>query len=83
MAAVGIDDPWRYVGDDPGIVRPADAPQTWGDPSRARQDLGWEPTTSLAELIQAMVAVDVERIANWGRGISVVPLAAYLRDLHT
>jgi GDPmannose 4,6-dehydratase len=64
FAAVGIDEPWPYVRHDPGIARPVDPPQTWGDPSRARQDLGWEPTTTLAELIQAMVAVDVERLRS-------------------
>jgi GDPmannose 4,6-dehydratase len=62
FGCVGIDDPWRYVREDPELLRPADAPQTWGDPSRAKAELGWSATTSLAELIHGMVMVDVERI---------------------
>jgi GDPmannose 4,6-dehydratase len=64
FAGVGIDDPWRYVRTDPTLMRPADIPQTWGNPARANEALGWTATTSLAEVIDAMVAVDVERIAS-------------------
>jgi GDPmannose 4,6-dehydratase len=64
FASVGVDDPWRYVRTDPALMRPADVRQTWGNPARANEVLGWVATTSLAEVIDAMVAVDVERIAS-------------------
>jgi GDPmannose 4,6-dehydratase len=60
--AVRIDDPWAYIRQDPAMMRPADVPQTWGDPSRAKQGLGWTATTSRPQLIRQMVAVDVERV---------------------
>ena len=31
-----------------------------GDPSKAREKLGWTPTTTLEELVAEMVAADVE-----------------------
>jgi GDPmannose 4,6-dehydratase len=59
---VGVDDPWRHVHADPRRLRPVDAPRSVGDPSRAREVLGWVATTSLSELIRQMVAVDLERL---------------------
>ena len=31
-----------------------------GDPSKAREKLGWTPTTTLEELVAEMVAADLE-----------------------
>ena len=62
FAAAGIDDAWAHVRQDPALMRPADVPQTWGDPSRAEHELGWTATTSLPELIGQMVRADVERV---------------------
>jgi GDPmannose 4,6-dehydratase len=62
FSCVGIDDPTPYVAVDPALMRPADIPQAWGDPSEAQQRLGWSATPTLAELVAAMVAADVERI---------------------
>jgi GDPmannose 4,6-dehydratase len=64
FTGAGIEDPWRHVQADPAMMRPADLPQTWGNPARAEAELGWAATTSLAELIAGMVAVDVERIRS-------------------
>ena len=64
FGCVGIGDPWRYVRHDPALMRPADVPQSWGDPSHARTALGWAATMSLAELIQQMVDVDLARLRS-------------------
>ena len=58
FAAVGIDDWSRHVRQDPAFMRPADL--LIGDPSKARDVLGWEPTVGFSELITMMVASDLE-----------------------
>ena len=45
---------------DPRYFRPAEVETLLGDPSKAKDKLGWIPTTSLEELVAEMVAVDVE-----------------------
>ncbi|XBS68532.1 GDP-mannose 4,6-dehydratase [Acerihabitans sp. KWT182] len=56
--------PALRVGDvivkvDPRYFRPAEVETLLGDPTRARQKLGWTPETSLAEMIKEMVANDL------------------------
>jgi GDPmannose 4,6-dehydratase len=51
----------RYVTLDPSLVRPPEASRLIGDPSRAREELGWEPAVSFEDLIGMMVDADVER----------------------
>jgi len=46
---------------DQGYFRPTEVDSLLGDPSRAKQLLGWEPTTSLEELIREMVAHDLDQ----------------------
>jgi GDPmannose 4,6-dehydratase len=58
FAHVGLD-PDAYVRVDPAFVRPPEATPPVGDPSRARDVLGWRPETSFAELIGAMVDADL------------------------
>lgn len=70
FAAAEVADPWEYVAQDPALVRPVDAPGACGDPARARAVLGWEPRTSFAEVVGAMVRADQERIS---RGIDEHP----------
>lgn len=60
--SVGIGRPWTYVDVDPDLVRAAEATQAWGDPALAKQELGWAASTSMAEVIDQMVAVDVARL---------------------
>ncbi|WP_087069437.1 GDP-mannose 4,6-dehydratase [Cyanobium sp. NIES-981] len=43
---------------DPRYFRPAEVETLLGDPSRAREKLGWTPTTTLEELVQEMVQAD-------------------------
>ena len=51
----------RHVTVDPALYRPAEVDHLLGDPSKARAELGWEPTVGFAELIESMVDTDVAR----------------------
>jgi GDPmannose 4,6-dehydratase len=44
---------------DPSLVRPAERTPSVGDPSKARERLGWEPRLSFAQLIERMVQADL------------------------
>lgn len=46
---------------DPRFYRPAEVELLIGDPSKAKDKLGWEPKTSLEELCQIMVEADLRR----------------------
>jgi len=46
---------------DPALFRPAEVEILLGNPAKAKQKLGWEPTISLEEMIQEMVDADLER----------------------
>ena len=60
FAEVGIDD-WRpYVRQDPKFFRPAEVDLLIGDPSKAKAELGWEPTVSFEQLVSMMVRNDLE-----------------------
>jgi len=43
---------------DPRYFRPAEVETLLGDPTKAREKLGWTPTTTLEELVAEMVAAD-------------------------
>ena len=45
---------------DESLVRPAEVDHLIGDPTKAREDLGWEPQTSFEQLIRLMVDADLE-----------------------
>ena len=45
---------------DPRYFRPAEVETLLGDPTKAREKLGWTPTTTLEELVAEMVAADQE-----------------------
>jgi len=62
FACVDIADPWEHIRQDPAMLRPADVPQTWGNPARAGERLGWSPKTSLTALVAHMVATDLQRL---------------------
>ena len=49
---------------DPRYFRPAEVDTLLGDPSKAREKLGWTPTTTLEELVAEMVASDREEAAK-------------------
>ena len=43
---------------DPRYYRPTEVETLLGDPSKAKAKLGWEPTTTLHELVKEMVLSD-------------------------
>ncbi len=59
---VGLD-PDRYVKSDPEFLRPAEVDQLVGDPSKARERLGWEPRHSFRDLVTMMVDADLRRLS--------------------
>ncbi|MFN2519400.1 MAG: GDP-mannose 4,6-dehydratase [Jatrophihabitantaceae bacterium] len=59
FAYVGIDDWSRHVGVDPALLRAGDPFEKRGDPTRARQVLGWAPEITFEGLVAAMVDADL------------------------
>ena len=51
-----------YVVVDPKFYRPAEVDRLLGDASKAKAKLGWQPETSLEELITMMVDADLKRV---------------------
>jgi GDPmannose 4,6-dehydratase len=51
-----------FVRIDPALVRPAEVDLLVGDASKARRELGWEPTVSFEELVAMMVDADVAKL---------------------
>jgi GDPmannose 4,6-dehydratase len=63
FAHVGLD-PDEYVRIDERFLRPAEVEHLIGDPSKAREKLGWEPRTSFEEMVRLMVDSDLELLAS-------------------
>jgi GDPmannose 4,6-dehydratase len=59
FAAVGLDAD-EHVRVDPELVRPPETTVLVGDPSRARDVLGWEPRVAFEDLVREMVEADLE-----------------------
>ncbi len=48
----------------PDFYRPTDVVNLWGDPSKAKKELGWNPAkTIFEELVELMVKHDMEKVA--------------------
>ena len=47
------------VAVDPRYFRPAEVELLLGDPSKARDELGWEPKVKFGELVEMMVDADI------------------------
>ena len=62
-----------HVTVDPAMVRPAEVDLLVGDPSKARRQLGWEPTVSFEALVEMMVDADVALLTEGIRHGSVGP----------
>jgi GDPmannose 4,6-dehydratase len=52
----------QYVVQDPRFFRPVEARQLVSDPSKARQQLGWQACTSFPDLVQMMVQADLQAL---------------------
>jgi len=60
---VGLD--WRnHVAVDDKLYRPAEIHELRGDYSKAKRELGWEPTVSFEELIRIMVDEDMNSLGK-------------------
>ena len=67
FAHAGLD--WRdHVRTDPALMRPAEVEHLVGDPSRAKAELGWQPSVDFGGLVRMMVDADVERVARRATG---------------
>lgn len=65
----------------PDFYRPTDVVNLWGDPSKAKRELGWDPTkkTSFEQLVNLMVDADMAKVAIERAGEQVkTNLAEYL-----
>ena len=64
----------------PDFYRPTDVVNLWGDPSKAKAELGWNPTrTSFEELVRIMVEADMAKVAVEAAGDHIrTNLAEYL-----
>ena len=60
FARVGLD-PKDYVVTDPAFVRPAEVDLLIGDPTKAKEKLGWEPEVDFESLVNMMVDADLDR----------------------
>ena len=48
----------------PDFYRPTDVVNLWGDPTKAKTELGWNPTkTSFEQLVELMTRHDMEKVA--------------------
>jgi GDPmannose 4,6-dehydratase len=62
FAHVGLD--WReHVALDPKLIRPAEVEHLIGDSTKARTQLGWNPSVDFQALVKMMVDADLERVA--------------------
>ena len=64
----------------PDFYRPTDVVNLWGDPTKAKRELGWNPKkTSFEELVRIMTEADMAKVAVERAGESVrTNLAEYL-----
>ena len=53
-----------YLVIDPEFFRPAEVDVLLGNPGKAKEKLGWEPTTTLEEMIVEMVDADIARLSD-------------------
>ena len=62
-AHLGLD--WEaHVEIDPRYYRPAEVDALCGDATKAKEDLGWEPSVTFDELVRIMVDADVKELED-------------------
>ena len=61
MSSVGreVEDGKCIVAVDPAYFRPTEVETLLGDPTKAKEKLGWTPTTTFDELVAEMVREDL------------------------
>jgi GDPmannose 4,6-dehydratase len=64
-ASTLLDLDWEsFTEIDPRYYRPAEVDELCGDASRARRELGWEPTVTFSDLVRLMVRADVKLLED-------------------
>ena len=67
---LGID--WEKVVEiDPTYYRAAEVDALRGDATKAREELGWEPTVTFDQLVKIMVDADVKQLADERAGLNI------------
>lgn len=61
FSLVGIDNWENYIEFDERFMRPSEVPYLLGDPSKAKNELGWVPETSFESLIRLMLEEDLKK----------------------
>ena len=64
FAHVGIEDWQPKVTQDPRFLRPAEVDLLIGDPSKAREQLGWQPKVGFEDLVRMMVDSDLAELGK-------------------
>ena len=65
----------------PDFYRPTDVVNLWGDPTKAKKELGWNPmTTTFEQLVELMVKHDMAKVAadNAAQNVRKMNLAEFL-----
>jgi GDPmannose 4,6-dehydratase len=62
FAHLGLD-PADHIEIDPTLVRVPESVAPVGDPRRAREVLGWEPTHDFAQIVARMVDADLAELS--------------------
>ena len=82
FAYVNLD--WHdYVEFDPRYLRPTEVDLLIGDPSKAKQKLGWEPSVTFEQLVGLMVEADLRALgltSQQGKGVQHLEDNAYIRQ---
>jgi GDPmannose 4,6-dehydratase len=72
-----------YVEFDPRYLRPAEVELLIGDPTKAKQKLGWEPSVTFEQLVALMVEADLRALdltSPNGKGSQLMDDNAYIRQ---
>ena len=64
FAAAGLGSGQGHLRQDPALMRPADVADLVGDPTKAREQLGWTPSVTFEQVIEHMVRVDITRLES-------------------
>lgn len=57
-----------YVKVDKKLIRPVDVFHLYGDPKKAKKELGWKPKVKFKELVDIMVKADMNRWKKYMKG---------------
>jgi len=61
---IGVNNWEKYVKQDERFMRPAEVNYLKGDSTKAKEILGWTPTTSFDEMIKRMVENDINKLSK-------------------